>query len=152
MRGRRKTAAWAALAAAAFAGCGQDANGPPAACTEGAGPLLAALRAAPSAVRLRDGTRLSQCVESARQDGEIQTLGSLFTAAAHSLARAMPASDAAATRLGYLIAATRRGAGRTNGIHLELVRRLEQTIGIDGPPGARRRAFAEGQAAGRSLG
>ncbi len=61
-------------------------------------------------------------------------------------------SDAAALQLGYLIAAARLGAQRTNGVGLELQRRLEQSVGLDGPPPARRAAFERGDAAGRHSG
>jgi hypothetical protein len=71
---------------------------------------------------------------------------------ADGLAARIPSSDRAAIRLGYLIGATRRGAERTNGIHAELVRRLEQSVGVDGPPAARRAAFERGLAAGARTG
>jgi hypothetical protein len=133
-------------------GCGAGEATLPASCLQGAPQVLAALRAAPAAVRLRDGVRLSTCVTRARQDAQLQQVGSIFTLAADGLATQAARSDASALRLGYLIAAVRRGARTTNGIAAELVRRVEQTVGLDGPPPARRAAFAQGLAAGRRSG
>lgn len=79
-------------------------------------------------------------------------MGAIYTSTADRLARSAPADDAAAIRLGYLIGATRRGATHTAGIHLELVRRLEQAAGFDGLPPARRAALGMGIAAGRRSG
>ena len=148
----RLTASALALAAFTGAGCGRDEVGLPAACQAGSEQIAAALHAAPQRVALRDGTRLSSCVGLASQDGELQTVGATFTRVADDLARQMPARDAAAVQLGYLIGATRRGASETNGIHLELVRRLDQTVGLDGAPPHRRAAFQRGLAAGSRRG
>jgi hypothetical protein len=71
---------------------------------------------------------------------------------ADGLAARAAASDTAARQLGDLIAAAGRGAARTNGVGVELQRRLEQTVGLDGPPPARRAAFERGRAAGRRTG
>jgi hypothetical protein len=120
----------------------------PSACTDGGGAVVAALRAAPGPVALRDGTRLSTCVERARADAEIQTVGSIYTRVADGLAARVRSSDSAALRLGYLIGAARRGARRTSGIHEELVRRLQQAVGVDGPVPSRRASFYRGLAAG----
>jgi hypothetical protein len=133
-------------------GCGEDEPELPQACREGATPVVRALDAAPGAVRLSDGTSLSTCVSRARSDAELQHVGVTYTRVADGLAARMPGSDRAAVRLGYLIAAVRRGARRTMGIHAELVRRLEQTVGLDGPPPAQRSAFQRGVAAGERSG
>jgi len=45
----------------------------------------------------------------------------------------VPRSDAAALQLGYLVGAAAKGASRTQGIGLELSRRLQQAVGIGGP-------------------
>ena len=132
--------------------CGEDQPELPGACRDGPAPVVRALEAAPGAVRLPDGTSLSTCVRRARSDAELQDLGSTYTRVADGLAGRMAGSDRAAVRLGYLIAAVRRGARRTNGIHAELVRRLEQTVGLDGPPRAQRSAFRRGVAAGERSG
>ena len=138
--------------ALAAVGCGDDDRPLPAACASGPGPAVRALHAAPGPVRLAGGTKLSSCVERARSDADIQTVGSVYTRAADSLAGAMGRSDQAALQLGYLIGAVRKGARHTSGIHEELVRRVEQAIGIGGAPPPRRAAFARGVAAGERTG
>jgi hypothetical protein len=140
-----------ALAALA-AGCGKDDRPLPAACTEGPAPVIRALERAPGPVRLADGTPLSACVQRARSDADIQAVGAVFTHAADGLAGEMRTSDAAALRLGYLIAAVRKGGRHTSGIHEEMVRRVEQTVGLDGAPPPRKPAFAQGLAAGERSG
>ncbi|HEY8867014.1 MAG TPA: hypothetical protein VIM22_08770 [Solirubrobacteraceae bacterium] len=145
----RATAPVLMLAILALAGCGRAHHRPPSACTTGVTAIQQALQGAPGRVALADGTLLSTCVGEARSDGDIQTIGAIYTGAADRLARAAGGDDSAALRLGYLIGATRRAASRTSGIHLELVRRLEQTVGVDGVPPAHRAAFRRGIAAGR---
>jgi hypothetical protein len=140
------------VVALAAAGCGEDDRPLPAVCASGPGAAVRALRAAPGPVRLTGGTRLSSCVERARSDADIQTVGAVLTRTADSLAGAMGRSDEAALELGYLIAAVRKGARHTNGIHRELVRRVEQTIGLEGAPPPRRAAFHRGLAAGERTG
>jgi hypothetical protein len=144
----------AALAVIALCGWGcADRERPlPAACTESGHAVALALRTAPGPVALRDGTRLSTCIERARADAEIQTVGSIYTRVAGELAARARASNGAALRLGYLIGAARRGARRTSGIHEELVRRLQQTVGLGGPTPARRPSFNRGLAAGGETG
>jgi hypothetical protein len=134
------------------AGCRTEEPKLPASCRDQPERVATALQAAPAPVRLADGTRLSTCVRRARSDAELQDVGVTFTRVADVLATRVARSDAAALQLGYLIAAARLGAQRTNGVGVELQRRLEQTIGLDGPPAARRAAFADGEAAGRRTG
>jgi hypothetical protein len=134
------------------AGCRTAEPKLPASCRDRPERLAAALRAAPAPVRLADGTRLSTCLRRARSDAELQDVGTTFTQVADGLATRVGRSDAAALQLGYLIAAARRGAQRTNGVGLELQRRLEQTVGLEGPPPVRRAAFERGNAAGRQSG
>jgi hypothetical protein len=138
-----------ALSAAA---CGEDDRPLPAVCASGPEVAVRALRAAPAPVRIDGETKLSSCVERARSDADIQTVGSVLTRTADSLAGSMDRSDEAALELGYLIAAVRKGARHTNGIHRELVRRVEQTIGLEGAPPPRRAAFDRGLAAGERTG
>ncbi len=138
--------------ALAAAGCGDEDRPLPAACTSGPGPAVRALGTAPGPVRLAGETKLSSCVERARSDADIQTVGTVLTRTADVLAGAMDRSDEAALQLGYLIGAVRKGARHTNGIHQELVRRVEQAIGLDGPPAPRRAAFDRGLAAGERSG
>ena len=138
-----------AFAAMAVAGCSTEQPKLPASCRDRPERVAAALRVAPAPVRLPDGTRLSTCLRRARSDAELQDVGITFTQVADDLATRITRSDAAALQLGYLIAAAHRGAERTNGVGVELQRRLEQTVGLDGPPPGRRAAFERGSAAGR---
>ena len=146
----RAAAAGVALAAAGAvaAGCGEDRPPLSPACTEGAGAILRALARAPGPVRLADGTRLSDCVTRAYGDGELQSLGFSLTPAADRLAAAP--TPRSALQLGYLVGAIRRGAARTNGVHVELVRRLEGTATFDAPAlvAAARRGIRAGERSG----
>lgn len=118
------------------------------ACSGSPESVLRALRSAPGAVRLADGTRLSDCVRRAFDDGELQQLGYALTPVADRLAAR--ATAPAAVQLGYLVGAVRRGASRTNGIHGELVRRLEGTVTFDAPAllDAARRGAQAGETTG----
>jgi hypothetical protein len=97
------------------------------------------------------GTRLSDCFTRAADPAEIQQVASVFIAAAEKLApaaRAKPHSPQA-LQLGYLIGAVRRGAGRTQGIHYETQRRIEQElIGVN----TRTPEFVSGEKAGEKSG
>lgn len=108
------------------AGCGARERPFPPLCGSGPGPVLKALARAPAAVRLPDGTRLSECVARARTDADLQELGFALVPAAHRLQER--GTPAAALQLGYLVGAVRRGAARSNGIQAELQRKLERTL------------------------
>ena len=114
--------------------------------------MAAALRAAPGQVALRDGTKLSTCLRRADSDAELQEVGLAYTSVASRLVEQVPRSNDAAVRLGYLVGASQKGAERTQGVGLELSRRLEQAIGIGGAPPARRAAYRRGLAAGKRTG
>jgi hypothetical protein len=147
--------AWAGAAAATAAlagGCGSDDAPPPSACNSGPRFVLGALRAAPGRVVLDGGTLISTCVRRSRGQGDIQNLGFTYVAVANTEVRMMPRRQAAAVQLGFLVGAVRRGANKTNGVQLELVRRLEQVAGVDGPPGPRRAGYRRGVAAGEDHG
>jgi hypothetical protein len=140
------------MAALATLGCGRDESPPPPGCDD-AEQGLAALRAAPGAARLADGTPLSTCVRQAFSDADLQSVGLAFTSMADRLARQAAASDDAALQMGYLVGATRKGAAHTNGIQAELVRRIEQaTLLDDAAPASRQAAFQRGLTAGRARG
>lgn len=111
--------------------------------------MARALRPAPGRVALADGTKLSACVRRADSDAELQDVGLAYVSVASRLVEQVPRSNAAALQLGYLVGAAEKGAGRTQGIGLELSRRLEQAIGVNGPPAPRKAAYARGLAAGR---
>jgi hypothetical protein len=113
-------------AVAVFSGCGQPSDKTPVACLEGEGAYLKALDKAPGEVKLRDETLISECLAENQQAGDLATVGTALVAVATKLnaeARAEPGGDAN-LQLGYLLGAAERGAAQTNGIHVELVRRL----------------------------
>ncbi|MEA2389968.1 MAG: hypothetical protein QOK31_77 [Solirubrobacteraceae bacterium] len=152
MRPMRRSVALVLALGAVAAGCGADHPPLSPACSEDAGKVLAALAAAPGEVRLADGTPLSRCVTEAASGSDVESIGLVFTDAADSLARRAGASDVAALRLGYLVGATARGAKRTGGVHVELVRRLQSVAPGDDAPAARRAAYGRGLAAGLRAG
>ena len=152
MKGWLACAAAGAAAAAFASGCGSGNDTPPAACSDGARTVLGALQKAPGAVALENGTLISTCVQRSLDTGEMQTLGFTYLAVANTELKLMPRSDAAALRLGFLVGAVRRGASKTNGVQLEMVRRLDQVAGVGGPPGPRRAAYRRGMAAGEDHG
>jgi hypothetical protein len=130
-------------------GCGNEPSQVPVACLDGS--LSRALAHAPGDVRLAGGTQLSDCFTRNSDPAQIQEVASVFITATGQLAgraRAHPHSPAA-TQLGYLIGAVRHGAGRTQGIHYETERRVEQElIGVN----TRAREFVQGEKAGERTG
>jgi hypothetical protein len=148
---KRRSQTTALLCAVLIAGaCGEDGDSVPDACGRGPAAVRAALHEAPGAVRL-DGARLSECLAEGASGGELQAVGASFVEAAAGLApaaRRQP-EGRAAVELGYLVGAARRGGGSTQGVHDELLRRLDQDLaGVD----TRSRAFRRGERAGRSGG
>ncbi len=131
--------------------CARDADKPLApGCREGPARVMTALRAAPAEVRV-DGTPLSECLDSARDGGQLRDVGTGYVLAAQRLAdRAERAPEGpAAVQLGYLIGAVRRVSHPSQGPSYELVRRIEDE--------AKRadtstRAFRRGLRAGRAGG
>lgn len=143
----------ALLAVAALAGCGDD--GPPPvdfACTASPQAVERALEQAPGDVRLQGGVPLSRCIANARNDAELQNVGTVFTIAAEHLEDVAPRDETAALRLGFLIGAARRGGARANGVQAELIRRLERSGALDGATPAARSALNRGLAAGEERG
>lgn len=114
----------------ALAGCGSEEDAAPAACTNGAGAIRTALRAAPGPVQL-EGSPLSACLSEKSEGQNLQVVGGAFVEAAADLAdEARRSPDGAeALQLGYLIGAARSGGSDTQGIHAELLRRLDQELG-----------------------
>jgi hypothetical protein len=138
----------------AAAGCGDGATPLAPGCPESVDALVRALAAAPAAVTLSDGTRLSRCIANGQDDAEMQDVGIVFHRAAERL-RAQAVSDpGAAVQLGYLVGATRRGAAKTNGVMAELVRRVELVAGrlTDEAPAPIDAAVARGLRAGEASG
>ena len=147
---KRRSETAALLCAALIAACGgDDDEALPAACSEGPAAVRSALADAPGPVRL-EGVRLSECLGENASGGHLQAVGASFVAAAGGLAPAARRNPEgrAALELGYLVAAARRGGGSTQGVHDELLRRLEQELaGVD-----RSSSFRRGVRAGSSGG
>lgn len=117
--------------AALVAGCGSEPEQLPPACGAGPDEVTAALAKAPGAVALTDGTLLSDCVAKATDDADLQMVGLALTPAADRLAT--HGDERSALRLGFLVGAVRRGASTSNGVSLELVRRMESRVRYDDP-------------------
>ena len=144
--------------ALAIGACGSTDETTPVACLEGSKAYLQALEQAPDSARLKNGTRISECLTENQGGGELATVGAAMVRAATELnseARETPAGPAA-LRVGYLLGAAERGAEDTAGIHAELIRRLE--AGAKYSPGSRplprpfERAYEEGFEAGQTTG
>ena len=124
--------------------------GVPVACKEGADSVRAALARAPARVEL-DGTPLSECFGRGADSAELQTVGAAYVSAAATLAdaaRERP-DGPEALRLGYLVGAAKRGAASTQGVHEELMRRIEQElIGVETASAAYRRGYEAGRSRG----
>lgn len=151
----RRSAALLAAAAAGASGCAKqgDAVPVPRACAEGPAAIAAALRDAPGRVRLPDGTALSACVEGARSDGDLQSVGAALTRVAERLEeRALAGDVRAALELGYLVGAARRGAGADSALQAELVHRLERSAALDGAGADVTTALQRGMRAGEARG
>jgi hypothetical protein len=133
-------------------GCGNTQHAPAATCTESPQAVEAALTHAPGSVRLRDGTRLSQCVSRALDEGQLQSVGAVFTLAATDLAARARNESGAALKLGYLVGATRRGAATTNGVGLQLAHRVERAGALEGATQASLAAEHTGIVAGQRSG
>ena len=135
--------------AALTAGCGDDES-LPAACRAAEREVRTALAAAPGQVEL-DGRPLSDCLVEGSNPAEIQDVGAAYLSVAADLgARAAEAPEGEqALQLGYLVGAARRGAAGTQGIHSELVRRLEQEAA---PVAGDSAAYARGLRIGRESG
>ena len=145
---------WALLVVlAAPLGCGGTSDRAVSiACPEGPAEVMSALRAAPGAVTLADGTLLSACVKGATSDAELQEVGVALTQAAEELEARAGADPRAALELGYLIGAARRGAGSAAAIQAELVHRLERSGALDAPTPEAKRELKRGLAAGEARG
>jgi hypothetical protein len=128
----------------ALAGCARDDGEAdlPDACGSDSAVFADALRAAPSPVRVA-GVPLSDCLARNASAGEVQAVGATFLEAAQRLG-----GERDAVGLGYLVGALRRGAKESQGIHLELVRRVEQ----EARPFTGSAAFERGLRAGRTSG
>lgn len=140
------------------AGCGQPSDTTPVACLEGEGVYLKALGAAPDEVKLQGGTLISECLAENQKAGDLATVGTALVGVATKLnaeARAEPGGKAN-LRLGYLLGAAERGASQTDGIHVELIRRLTAAARYNPdnrpPSAAFLRVYREGFDAGQAGG
>jgi hypothetical protein len=134
-----RTCALTALVAAPVAGCTKQPDPVPAACFAEPAVIVTALRHAPAAVVLTDGTRLSHCVGAARTDGDLQSLGIARGRAADRLRPRARTDPLAAGQLGYLAGAVRAGAAHSSaGFADQLARRIGQLamLGPDASPAA----------------
>ncbi|MBB4661150.1 hypothetical protein [Conexibacter arvalis] len=153
LRPGARTAALATVVALPFAvGCGAEAP-PPSACMQATGAdVMRALDGAPDHAALADGTLLSECVDRAESDAQLQTLGLTFVAVSDQLAAQVGRDRDAAFRLGFLVGAAERGAGPTGGTQGELVQRLQQAIAFQAERARDRADVLRGIAAGRRAG
>ncbi len=138
-----------------LAGCSkQEPPTVPVSCFGAPAELMPALRQAPGAVVLEDGTPLSRCVSRARSDGDLQSLGIAFGRLADALSARARTDASAALQLGYLAGAVRAGArGAPGGLADQLARRVQQlaTLGPGAGPEAVS-ALARGVRAGEASG
>jgi hypothetical protein len=138
-----------------LAGCSkQEREGVPVGCFGEPAELMSALRQAPGAVALQDGTRLSRCVSTARTDGDLQSLGISFGRLADALRARTETDPSAALQLGYLAGAVRAGARRApGGLADQLARHIHQLAELEpGAPPAAATALARGLRAGEGHG
>lgn len=131
MRLVRPILALACLAALAapLAACGKGEPTTPNACFEGASAFEKALADAPGEVRVGGETPISECLAERQGGGELAEVGEALIEAATRLdaeAREEPGGRAN-LELGYLLGAATAGAETTEGIHENLLRRLEAT-------------------------
>ncbi len=139
-------------------GCGSADKKTPAACLAGPAAYSRALRGAPDQATMEGGILLSDCLTESQSAGDLTRVGASMVAVATSLnARARAGGgEAAARRLGYLVGAARGGAENTDGIHANLVARLESAAefspGGVGLPQGIENAYRAGIAAGRKRG
>lgn len=139
----------ALLAASALAaGCARGDERRAGTCAADAPALLAALERAPDAVAPAGGARLSRCVASARNEGELRALGVALTGAADALRGRARHEPVAALRLGYLAGAVRAGADAGGGVADQLARRVEQLAALEHADADARAALARGRRAG----
>jgi hypothetical protein len=139
-------------------GCGAADDDTPVACLDGPGAYIGALGNAPGEVRLSGEVPISDCLVVNQGGGELATVGISMVGAATQLndeARTNP-GDAANLQLGYLLGAAEQGAEGTNGIHVELIRRLRAAAlySPDGRPLPPKflRVYRRGLDAGRTTG
>jgi hypothetical protein len=136
----------------ALGGCAKSDGDPPAPvdCKEGPDAIETALARAPARVEV-GSTPLSECFTRGVSSSDLQQVGASYVTVATRLAeqaRRQP-DGLEALRLGYLVGAARRGVADTQGVHEELMRRIEQElIGVN----TRSASYLRGFEAGRTRG
>ncbi len=148
-----------AVAATGLAACGNSGNeDTPVACVGGAEAFRQALAGAPGEVRLGGGTKISDCVVDGQAGGQLASTGQALVLAATQLneaARRDPGGPEA-VQLGYLVGALTGAGSDSQGIHTELVRRIEAAALYSPagkpPPQPFDREYRKGYAAGRQDG
>lgn len=125
---RRTLAAIALAATVALAGCGSSGDEEtPVACLEGGEVYVKALGEAPTHMRLPGEVPIGDCLVENQEAGDLAQVGSSMVDAATTLnaeAREHPGGTAN-FELGYLVGQVTAGSEDTDGIHSELVRRVE---------------------------
>jgi hypothetical protein len=159
MRFARTSLGLALLALTVLAGCGGGSDETtPVACFEGASAYRQALASAPGEVRVGGEALISECLARNQEGGELAQVGEALVEAATRLdaeAREDPGGPANLA-LGYLLGAAQRGSEETEGIHSDLLRRLEVAAqfapGRQPLPPAFRASYQRGFDAGRENG
>jgi hypothetical protein len=156
---RRSTPLVVSILVAVTAGCGSaDEDTTPAACLKGPAAFTSALESAPKAVRLDGNVAISDCLVHNQSAGDLANVGSTLvkvTTDLNAAARQDP-GGAPTVQLGYLAGSIARGAAETQGIHAELLRRIEAAALYSPagkpPPEPFDHAYEKGYAAGRDDG
>lgn len=113
--------------ALALGGCGSNEEQTPVACLVGPQAYVAALEDSPAHMTLDGEVPIGDCLVENQEAGDIGQVGSSLVEAATVLnaeARAHPAGTKT-FELGYLVGEVVAGSEDTQGIHDELVRRVE---------------------------
>ena len=133
-----------------LAGCSDDDEAVPAACSRGPDAVRAALREAPGQVTI-DGSPLSECIKDTSGGGDLREVGIPYVEVASRLApsAASEPHGSEALQLGYLIGAFEKSKAGAQGVGYELGRRLHsELLRVD----MRSSAFRRGHRAGRTAG
>jgi hypothetical protein len=147
-----------AVLALGVSACGAEEETTPTACLEGPGAFAAALESAPEPVTLDGSTAISDCLIEDQPTGDLQNVGEALTAVATRLNEAAIDDPAGpeATQLGYLVGAVEAGGADTDGVHTDLILRINSaarfTAGGELPPAEFERNFGAGYAAGQESG